>query len=538
MITNGTNRRVISAALLLGVASLGSRLIGLLRERVLTSTFGAGDTFDAFVAAFRLPDLIFNLIVVGALSAAFIPLFTEKLVNGSKKNNAAAFDFALSVLHVVFIAVTALSALYVWQAHHLVPLLAPGFSGEKLELTIRLSRIMALQPLLLGISFVFSGVLNSFKRFIAYALAPIAYNLGIIAGVIWLVPIMGLNGIGWGVVLGAALHMLVQLPSVLAVGLRWRPVIGWSSRDMKKLLSMIIPRVFGLAGQQVNLFVVTIIGSTLAAGSITAFHLANNLQSLPIGVIGIAFAQAAFPTLAEQVARKKHKEFKNTLTQAFRYILFFIVPTSTFFFLLRAQMVRVLFGAGAFDWEDTVLTLETLGWLIISLFAQATIPLLTRAFYVRHNTITPVIISLVSMVVNVVLAVMLAPTLGIQGLALAFSVAAIVQLALLLSTLHWQLKGFNDQAVLLSLARITAATILAGVAVQFIKYPIAQVVDMQRLWGVLLQLIVSFAGGVGVYIGFCILFRSDELNIIRKYIPKNTKIDPGTDTPRFSGLPE
>ena len=539
MATNGSQSRIIGAAAIIGVASLASRLLGLFRERVFTATFGAGDTFDAFVAAFRLPDLIFNLVVVGALSAAFIPLFTEKLVN--TKRPGRAFDFANAILNQVLLAVAVLSILYVALADVLVPLITPGFSGDKLETTIMLSRIMALQPLLLSISFVFSGILNSFQRFVSSALAPLLYNVGIIVGVLYFVPKIGVAGLGWGVVLGAGLHMLVQLPSVLQVGYRWRYHFTWSSKDAVALRRMIIPRVFGLAGQQVNLFLVTIIGSTLAAGSITVFHLANNVQSLPIGMFGLAFAQAAFPTLAEHVAKKEEQRFLNTLTKSFRYILFFIIPLSLFFFLLRAQMIRVLFGAGKFDWEDTILTYETFGVLLISLFAQATIPLLARAFYVRQNTLIPVLISLVSIVLNIVLGVLLAQTMGIQGLALAFSVAAIVQLVLLLGTLHWQLGSFNDREVLLSIVKVTAAALAATVVLQALKYPLAELVNMERFWGVFVQMTGSFMGAVLTYLVLCVLLRCDELAALQKYNPlrrKKIELPPATETPRFGGLPE
>lgn len=539
MPSNGHQRQIISAALILGVASLGSRIVGLIRERALTTTFGAGDTFDAFVAAFRLPDFIFNLVVVGALSAAFIPLFTEKLVNGNGTKNKDAFEFSLTVLNVVVLAVAICSALYALSADLLVPLITPGFSGEKLETTIMLSRIMALQPILLSISFVFSGVLNSFKRFIVYALAPILYNIGIIIGALYFVPQLGIQGLGWGVVLGAGLHMLIQLPSMVRIGWRWRPLVQWSNVDIQKLRRMIIPRMFGLAGQQVNLFLVTIIGSTLGAGSITVFHLANNVQSLPIGIFGLAFAQAAFPTLAEQVARQQHKAFRNTLTRSFRYILFFVTPLAVFMFLLRAQTIRVLFGDGAFDWEDTVLTFQTLGLLLVSLFAQATIPLLVRAFYVRQNTSIPVITSLVSILVNVVAALLLAPSMGIQGLALAFSVSSIINLVLLLGTLHWQLQGFNDREVIISLTKIAIAAIIAGAVVQGLKYPVAALVDMQRFWGVLTQLVIALGGGIAAYLGLCMLFRCDELVAIRRYLPRKPKQLPaGTETTRFGGLTE
>lgn len=535
-----SQHRIVSAAAILGLASLGSRLVGLVRERVFTTTFGAGPTFDAFVAAFRLPDLIFNLVVVGALSAAFIPLFTEKLVNGKKSSQGEAFEFALSVLHSVLLIVAVMSGLYALLAPWIVPIITPGFSGETLELTIQLSRIMALQPIFLGISFVFSGVLNSFKRFVAYALAPIVYNVGIIIGVVYLVPRFGINGLAWGVVLGAVLHMLVQLPSIAAVGWRWRPIIQWSRRDLRTLWRMIVPRVVGLAGQQANLFLVTVIGSTLAAGSITVFHLANNVQSLPVGIFGLAFAQAAFPTLAEQVARRQWTAFRQTLTRSFRYILFFIVPASVFFFLLRAQIVRVLFGDGAFNWEDTILTFETLGLLLVSLFAQATVPLLVRAFYVQQDTRTPVVVSLISVATNVVLALLLAPRWGVQGLALAFSVAAIVQLVLLLAMLHWQLEGFDDREVIGSLFKIMVAALLAGMALQALKYPVAMVVDMQRFWGVLVQLVTTATAGLGVYIGLCLLLRCKELEALWRYVPRQLKVKlkPGIETSRFGEIIE
>jgi putative peptidoglycan lipid II flippase len=540
MSQNFGNGRVIPAAIILGTASLLSRFVGLVRERVLTTTFGAGDVFDAFVAAFRVPDLIFNLIVLGALSAAFIPIFTEKLVQG-KKGEKQAFDFATSVLNAIVILVGLMSGVYFLLADKIVPVITPGFGGDKLVLTIMLSKAMALQPVLLSISFVFSGMLNSYKRFVVYALAPILYNLGIIIGVFLLVPIMGVVGIAWGVVLGAAAHMLVQLPSVWQVGYRWKPIVGWSTDDFHKLWRMMLPRIVGLAAMQVNLVTVTVIGSSMLAGSIAVFHLANNVQYLPVGIFGISFAQAAFPTLAEQIARRQKAEFSRTLTRIFRYIMFLVVPTSLFFFLLRAQIIRVLFGDGAFDWEDTILTFDTFGWLVISIFAQATIPLLVRAFYVQQDTKTPVIISIISMVVNIGLALYLAPIMGVQGLALAFSASAIVNLMLLLGVLHWQLKGFDDKVVILSLVKIVLAALGGGMMVQVLKYPVAAVVDMQRFWGVLLQLVIAGSGGVGVYVLIAWLLKSEEIIMLKKYLPRKPrlkKIPAGTDTPRWEGLAE
>ncbi|MCE9642765.1 MAG: murein biosynthesis integral membrane protein MurJ [Candidatus Andersenbacteria bacterium] len=534
---NSSNGMIVSAALLLGVSSLLSRIVGLVRDRVFTSTFGAGDTFDSFVVAFRIPDLIFNLVVIGALSAAFIPLFTEKMVAG-KKGEEDAHRFALSILHLMGIGIGLFSVCFALFAPQIIPLIAPGFAGDKLAMTVMLSRIMALQPILLCVSFVFSGILNSYKKFFAYALAPILYNLGIIAGAVYFVPYLGVAGLGWGVVLGALLHAGVQLPSVLKVGFKWQPVLISSSKDLLQIWKMMLPRVFGLAAQQANLFIVTIIGSGLLSGSISAFHLANNVQYIPIGIFGIAFAQAAFPTLAEQFARKKRADFRHTITKSFRYIMFFVVPTSALFYLLRAQIIRVLFGHGAFNWADTTATYETFGFLVVSIFAQATIPLLTRAFYAQQNTRVPVLISLGSIAINSIIAFPFAHMYGVQGLAIAFSVSTIIQLAVLLGILHVHLDGFDDKKVLLSIGKMVVATIVAAITTQLLKTPIANMVDMQRFWGILTQLIGAFAGGILVYIIICILLRSEELEIIKRYIPRKLKLPKGTDTPRFSGLIE
>lgn len=532
-----TNGSVVSAAIILGAASLASRVVGLIRERVFTTTFGAGDTFDAFVAAFRVPDLIFNLIVIGALSAAFIPMFTGKLVK-RQRDGDDAFTFAASILNIIVLVVALLSVVFALLAPIFVPLLAPGFSESQQATTVQLSRIMALQPILLAVSFVFSGVLNSYKRFVAYALAPIFYNIGIIFGVLVFVPRMGVAGLGWGVVLGAVLHVLVQVPSMMMVGFRWKPVLISSNNDILRVWRMMLPRVFGLAAQQVNLLVVTILGSGLVAGSIAAFHLANNIQHIPIGIFGIAFAQAAFPTLSEHVAREQKTAFRHTLTRTFRYILYFVVPVSAFFYLLRAQIVRVLFGDGAFDWEDTILTFETFGFLIISIFAQATIPLLTRAFYAQEDTKTPVIIATIGMVANVLLAVILSPIMGAQGLALAFSASAIIQLALLLGVLHFRLDGFDDEEVLRSMLKIVAATLVASAALQLLKEPIALMVDMQRFWGVFVQLAGTAAGGVLVYLLVTWKLGLEEIVSLRKYFPRSAKLEPGKETSRFSEISE
>ncbi len=266
--------------------------------------------------------------------------------------------------------------------------------------------------------------------------------------------------------------------------------------------------------------------------------MANNAQYIPIGIFGIAFAQAAFPTLAEFAAKKQHKEFRQTLTKSFRYIMFFVIPLSALFYLLRAEIIRVLFGDGVFDWDDTGITFETFGFLVISIFAQATIPLLTRAFYAQQNTKIPVVVSIISIIVNILLAFPLANTMGVAGLALAFSISSIVQLATLLGILHHQLDGFDDKAVLTSMCKIVIATLAAAGVAQVLKTPIGSAVDTHTFIGIAIKLVGVFAGGLITYVIVCMALKSEELAIVQKYIPRRFKLSGGTETSRFSGLME
>ncbi|MCK5357856.1 MAG: murein biosynthesis integral membrane protein MurJ, partial [Elusimicrobiales bacterium] len=399
--------------------------MGIFRDRILASEFGAGDILDIYYTAFRVPDLIFNLLVLGALSAGFIPIFVnllkgkktriKGLVFGSKHKEA--WYLANNILNILLLSVAVLSVFGIIFAPALIKVLAPGFSLSKQALTADLTRIMFLSPILLGISSILGGVLQSFKRFFIYSLAPILYNIGIIVGALFFAPLWGIYGLAWGVVLGALLHMLIQLPAVIKLGFRYRLIIDFKNKQVREIGRLMIPRTMSLAISQINLLVITIIASTLASGSIAVFNFANNLQSFPIGIFGISFAVAAFPTISA-IAFDKPKLINN-FSKVIRQILFFIVPATVLLLTLRAQIIRVILGTGQFNWEDTLLTIHTLGFFTLSLFAQASIPLLARVFYARHNSLTPFYIGLSSALVNLILSLVLVRILGVAGLALA-----------------------------------------------------------------------------------------------------------------------
>lgn len=520
---------VTVAAALVALSSLISRALGVVRDRILASHFGAGAELDIYYAAFRVPDLIFNLLVLGALSAGFIPIFSGLIKDmkcepgpcQSGSPNCEAWKLALNVLNILTIGLLFLSVLGMIFAPQIVRLMTPGFSPENQAAAADLTRIMFLSPIFLGISGVFGGILQSFKRFFLYSFAPIMYNLGIIFGALYLSDVYGLAGLAWGVAIGAFLHLLIQVPTVFSLGFRYRFHFNFRDINTRLIGKMMIPRTLSLAISQINLVVITIIASSLTSGSLTVFNLANNLQSFPIGIFGISFATAAFPALAASV--KNTKRFKENFSLPFRQILFFIIPATVFLITLRAQIIRVILGSGEFDWRATVLTMDTLAFFALSLFAQATIPLLVRVFYARHNSRTPFYLGLITVILNIVLSLYLAPTMGVAGLALAFSLANIINFILLGAWLYSEIGDLDISTIFRSVLKFSLSAILAGLALQATKSLVWPFIDMTRFSGVLIQLLASAGIGLLIYLAACYLLRSEELfgllNAFKKRLP-------------------
>lgn len=506
------------AAALVALSSLFSRLLGIVRDRILAGQFGASANLDIYYAAFRVPDLIYNLIVLGALSAGFVPIFTSLIKDFSCKtekgcepaeHNKEAWGLANNILNIIFVGLAVLSLLGIIFAPFLTRLLTPGFNAQQQAITSALTRVMFLSPLFLGISGVLGGVLQSFKRFLIYSIAPIFYNFGIIIGALYFSSWWGLYGLAWGVALGAFLHMAVQIPSVYVLGFRYRLKIIWHDFNTSKILKMMVPRTMSLAISQINLVVITIIASGLSSGSLSVFNLANNLQSFPIGIFGISFAIAAFPSLSEAAFNKQ--KLTASFSQTIRQILFFIVPATVLIIALRAQIIRVVLGTGNFDWQDTILTMNTLGFFALSLFAQATIPLLVRVFYARRNSSIPFYLGLFTVFLNIGLSFLFCKTMGVAGLALAFSIANIANFLLLWIWLYFSVGNLDISNIVISVLKFTASAIAAGLAAQIMKVVVWPFIDMTKFSGVFIQLMVAGIAGLIVYILFCYLFKSEEL---------------------------
>lgn len=506
---------ITGAAVLLGAASFVSRLIGVMRDRVFAHYFGAGDVLDAYYAAFRIPDLVYNLLIVGALSAGFIPVFIEVLHKDEEKAGKLV-DSVITILGIVLIVVC---GVLFFATPALMKALVPGFEADKLQLATMLTRIMFLSPILLGVSSVMSGILQAYKNFFVYSLTPIMYNLGIIIGTLILVPLIGISGLAWGVVIGAVLHLAIQIPSIIRHGFRYRPSLRWSAY-VKKIAILMTPRALGLAANQINLIVITTLASTLAVGSITVFNFANNLQYFPIGIIGLSFSIAAFPTLAQFAAEMRTREMIDQLSLTIRQIIFLIVPVTIIFLLLRAQIVRVVLGTGQFDWDATILTANTLAFFSFSLFAQSLIPLLARSLYALQDTWTPFVISLGTAFLNIIMSFYMKDAWGVIGLALAFSLSMIVQLALLWLTVRKQLGTLKELTLLHSLYKISVSALIMAIVIQMLKEPIASLVNMTRFWGILTQGTFAAMGGIFVYGALCRIFKVEEMLLFQKSLAR------------------
>ncbi len=502
---------VSKAATIVGFFALISRVVGLVRDRLFASNFGAGDTLDIYYAAFRIPDLVFNLLILGTLSVAFIPVFTELLITDKEK----AYKTANSILNFSFLLMTVICLVLILFARPLTHILVPGFEGQKFADTVVLTRILLLAPIVFTASNIFSSILNSQKKFIIANLAPVMYNFGIIFGLLVLYPRFGLYGLGWGVILGAVLHLLVQIPEAVHFGYSWQGVMDLKDPAIKKVIRLFLPRVLGVDNSQISLLIGSIVGSVLISGSIAVFNLANNLQAVPLGVFAISTAVAIFPLLSEFYAKKNEADFAKSLSKAISQILFFLIPFTILMLLFRAHIVRLAFGAGKFNWEDTILTFNTLGMFSLSLFAQGLSPLLARAFYARQDTKTPVIIGVATMLINSALAYVLGKNFGAPGMAAGFSIAAVFNAVTLYVILRYRIsKNISlenladfDNSIFISLTKVIVSSLIMGVTGYATLYILAPLVDTHTTLGLLIQSGLAFASAgivfysVGRYLG-------------------------------------
>lgn len=526
-----SKRKLVFSTAFLGCALVLSNLLGLVRDRIFILRFGAGLDLDAYYAAFRIPDLIFNLLILGALFSAFIPIFTDYI---SKDEKDEAFKVANSLINITLLGLLVISGILFFLAPYLMCLIAPGFAKNpgQLQTAINLTRLMLISPIFFSLSNILGGILNSFKRFVAYSLAPIFYNIGIIAGALFLGPIYGIYGLAIGVIAGSILHFLVQLPSSLQVGYRYRPFLKISHPAIKQIAKLTVPRTLALGINQLNLVISTIIGSVLRGGSIAIINIANNIQTFPTVVFGISLATTVFPHLAERASKGESQGFVEDFSWGFRQIMFLIIPSTVGIIILRAQIIRIVLGTSNFSWQDTQLASMVLGAFALSFVAQAAIPLLSRSFFALKDTKTPLVAALIAAVINVTgafsFAYLLGKDNGAIGLALAFSLAAFFESFLLFVLLRKKLGWIDGSKILKSLIKISVAALLMGGVVQGSKYLFSFVLPTEKFLGILGQTLGSVAIGALSFCFFTMILKAEEIGAIKnvlknKFTFKNNK---------------
>ncbi len=391
------------AALLLGLSSLASQFLALIRDRLLASKFGAGQELDVYYAAFRLPDLVYVSIASFVSVTVLIPL----LLNFLEKDRPQARQFLSQVFTAFIVVMIVVSFLLLIFAPFLTKVVAPGFSASQQADLTTLTRIMLLSPFLLGLSNLLGAVTQSLRKFFIYALSPLLYNIGIIVGILWFYPRLGLPGLAWGVILGASLHLAIQLPTIIKSGLtpylNFRP--AWS--ELRRVVVISLPRTLALSANQLSLLLLIAFASFLGAGSVAIFNLSMNLHSVPLAVIGVSYSVAAFPTLAQLFSRGEVDRFLVQITVALRHIIFWAIPATALLIVLRAQIVRVILGAGNFGWSNTRLTAAALALFALALVGQSIILLLARGYYACGRTRAPLVINILSAILIAVLALFL-----------------------------------------------------------------------------------------------------------------------------------
>ncbi|MBI2450594.1 MAG: murein biosynthesis integral membrane protein MurJ [Candidatus Nealsonbacteria bacterium] len=529
---NSQAKTIGGATAVLIVFSVISGFFGLLSDRLLAARFGAGIEASIYFAAFKIPDVVYNILILGGILVAFLPIFAEYFA----KSQEGAWQMANHVLSVFFFLLAISAIILFILSPWLVKLMAPGFTESAQSMLLILVRILLVQPIILGISNIFSGVLHYFSRFLAYSLAPILYNFGIIFGILFLTPRFGIYGVGIGVILGAFLHLLIQIIAAVNCGFKFHFSFDLEYLAIKRIFILMIPRIFGIAANQINLIVITAIASTIASSSIAVFNFANNLQGMLTGVLGISLATAAFPAFSKLWVNGQKKEFSDKLSIILRQIFFLVIPASILLFLLRAQLVRIVLGTGNFGWQETRLTAASLGLFAFSIFASTLVPLLTRTFFSFQDTKTPTIVSLISVSVNIgfsflfislfkssiLFADFFQKTLKLQGISdiavvalpLAFSISAILQFVLLSIFLYKKIGGFKIKKVIYSLKNILIASTLMAVAVYFVLRFSANFVNMSTFGGVFLQAVLAVLSGAFVYIFTAYYLSFPELKTI------------------------
>ena len=502
---------VLSASLILSITFALSAVLGFLRSRFLYSMFFAEfpQQLDAYNAAFRLPDLIFKLLVSGALSASFIPVFSHYLHHDKK----IAFRISSTVINALIILFIVLALIIFIFAYPFSKLITPGFTESQLILMASLTRILIIAQIFFLISNFLTGMIQVYQMFLIPALSPIVYNIFIILGILFLAPTFGIYGVTFGVVIGAFFHMLIQIPLARKLGFRYSTTINLKLSGVKEIIRLLIPRSLSLGLAEIESTVTLFFASTLAVGTVSLFNLALQLMYLPSRIFGSTIGQASLPILSKNIAKNEIAEFRATVNKTILQSLFLALPITTLILVLRLPLVRIAFGAKQFPWSATLITAKTLAFLTPAIVSQAISQILSRSFYAMHNTKTPLHVAFVSLIANVGATYYFVnyTDLGIIGLAISVSLGNLVQFLGLFYAYSKRVKDFEWKYISLKFFKIGLASLFMGFAIWFtVKFMDLFVFDTTKTLFLLTLTTISSVIGLIVYLISCKILKIDE----------------------------
>jgi putative peptidoglycan lipid II flippase len=503
-----TSRALARAGLVVFIAFLGSRILGWVRMAVIANQFGSPNPeLDAYLAAFRIPDLIYQLVAAGAVGTALVPVLSGLVVHGEP---GRAWRVASSVANLMLVALLVASIAFAVLAPWIVPLMVPRFTPENIELTIHLTRIMLLSPILLGLGAVVSAVLNTQGRFAAAALAPVSYNLCIIAAAVLLAPSMGIDALAIGVVVGALAHVLVQVPA-LRGWFRYLPGVDLRDPAARQSMVLMLPRAIGLGASQITFVVNVALATFVGVGAVTAYTYAFTTLQIPLGVVGFPLGIVLLPPMSRALATGDAADFGRMVTAALRLVLWTTIFFALVGIVVRNQTVETLYGGG-FSPAAITLTADTLLVFLIGLPAHTLNVILARGFYSAKDTSTPVLVALLSVAVNVTVSILAIGPLGVPGLALGIALGGWVEAAILTAILWRRTHAFAvrliGEAAALSLG---GGLIAAGLAfVTLVAVEPVRLADTPRISALAELVLASLTAGAG-YLLYSRLVRLPEL---------------------------
>jgi putative peptidoglycan lipid II flippase len=527
-----TQNGVLSAAMVISAASGISAILGFAKGRLLANYFGVSSELAMFYTADRIPNLMYSILVVGAVSTVFIPVFTEIL----KKDEKRAFESASSIVTATLLLFSILGIVVFIFAKPIIQLLTIGkFTVEEISLGVTLMRIMISAQMVLVLSSLVTSILQSFRYFLVPAIAPVLYNLGMILGIVMLSDRYGIYGPAYGVVIGAILNLLIQLPLLRRTGFKFSLSLNFGDPSFKEMTRLVPPKIIAVAMTNVVGTINNSLAILISTSSVVFLKFATQLQTFPIMLFGLSMASAVLPTLSKETDIEDREKFKQTLLTTLHQTLFLVVPISVILLILRIPVVRIVYGVSNFPWEATVKTAYALAFFSLSIFAESANYVLSRAFYALKDTRTPVLINLVTIVINVLLSVLFVIylKLGVWAIALAYTITSIVDFLLYLYTLDKKVGGFNKEKLIVPFTKIAISALLMGVFLYIpLKFLDNYIFDTQYTVQLLGLTAIAGATGMLVYLVFTKLFRVEEIELLYKLLRKlklmSTPIPPET----------